>query len=159
MNRFVLISLAALVAGLAAPALFAQDPTRSRPSPTDTARPNSQSKTLRDPTRTSVWGKTTTRGSLQGVPLPELKLRGRVLSKKGAIGLLSIGKELHVVRPGDSLTLLVKNAAPARSTRRGSRAPAPSAPTTLSLTLRVDRLDAQGLRLEVVELGRTLTLR
>ena len=163
MDRFTRTSgLLLLALGFClAPALFAQEAPPPKASPSDVAKPDSQSEArpLRDPTRPSAWRPSAVVGARSGPRLPPLKLRGRVLSKRGATGLLAVGDELHLLRPGDSLSLSLERASLPRASRSSRRAAPPAPQGTLSVTLRVLALDAQGLRLEVPELNRTITLR
>lgn len=147
---------------LALVAISSGAPLQAQDSGGGVAPPTSQSPAatpLRDPTRAPSWRRVL--GSRSGVNLPQMRLRGRVVSRRGAIGLLEIEGQLHVVRPGDQLTLRLKGPVTPAATRRGRgrNAQPAAARGPQTLTLRVRKLDARVLELELVELSQTLTLR
>lgn len=126
------------------------------------AAPDSRSRAerpLRDPTRAPGWRPTLGGGAFTG-ELPELRLRGRVVSSRGALALLEVEGRLHIVRPGDALSLSLAHLAPGAPLPSSGRGARPAAPTGRRVvTLRVVTLSAEVLELEFVELGRTLSLR
>ena len=153
-----LLTLGAWTWGSLAPAQ-AQDPVpeRAATAPPSSQRPSQGSppeRELRDPTRAPGW-RAPLGGNPLGVELPELRLRARVVSKAGALALLEVDGRLHLVRPGDSLSVRVA----ARAAPSGARDASPLTAPLQTLTLRVQSLDARSLELELLELGRTLTLR
>lgn len=149
------LTLSLLLLPSGAPAR-AQD---SSPGEGGVAPPSSRTPTtpLRDPTRAPSWRRII--GSRSGVTLPQVHLRGRVVSRRGAVALLEIDGQLHVVRAGDQLTLRLNGAATPAPQVRGRRAQPAPARGSQTLTLRVRKLDARVLELEFVELSQTLTLR
>lgn len=151
------LCLATLAWGGSTPAR-AQDPRGSVAPPSSRAQP--QAPALRDPTRLPGWRRNLT-GSLTGVTLPQLRLRGRVVSKRGAVALLEIDGRLQLVRPGDQISLQIAGGTPVQGRRSGARRGAqPASPRGLrNLTLRVVKLDAKTFEVELVELSQTLTLR
>ena len=149
--------------GLPGPAQAPRAPATPEPRRGSGVAPaTTQIPLLRDPTRSPAWRAVSPVGGAGAHPLPEFSLAGRILSATAEpVGLLRIDNALHLVRVSDTLILRLDAASdPTRggAPRNGQKqALGPRAP--FLLTLKVTRLDAQGLVLQLSELDRTLTLR